>query len=249
MTRASSGLDDGGSSLFGDLDALALPTSLNALLGARLDSLEPGARATLERGAVEGEVFHRGAVVALVDPAARASVHADLEALAAKDFVRPAEASFAGEAAFRFKHLLVRDAAYQAHREAASRDSSTSSSPTGSKRWRARGSREYEEILGYHLEQSYRYRTELGPPDDEIRALGARAARRLAAAGDRAARRGDIDAASGLLGRASTLLPTERPDARTDPRPAHARRSSTRAVTPTRSARSTSSTEARRSTR
>jgi tetratricopeptide (TPR) repeat protein len=71
---------------------------------------------------------------------------------------------------------------------------------------------EYEEILGYHLEQSYRYRTELGPPDGEIRALGTRAARRLAAAGDRAARRGDIDAASGLLGRASTLLPTEGPE-------------------------------------
>ena len=205
------GPDDGGSSLFADLDALALPTSLNALLGARLDSLEPGARATLERGSVEGEVFHRGAVVALVDPAARASVHADLEALAAKDFVRPAEASFAGEAAYRFKHLLVRDAAYQGT----------------AKRLRALlhvqfadwleevvGARiaEYEEILGYHLEQSYRYRTELGPPDGEIRALGTRAARRLAAAGDRAARRGDIDAASGLLGRASTLLPTEGPE-------------------------------------
>ena len=205
------GPDEGSSSLFGDLDALALPTSLNALLGARLDSLEPGARATLERGSVEGEVFHRGAVVALVDPAARASVHTDLEALAAKDFVRPAEASFAGEAAYRFKHLLVRDAAYQGT----------------AKRLRALlhvqfadwleevvGARiaEYEEILGYHLEQSYRYRTELGPPDAEIRALGTRAARRLAAAGDRAARRGDIDAASGLLGRASTLLPREGPE-------------------------------------
>ncbi|HEX6724571.1 MAG TPA: adenylate/guanylate cyclase domain-containing protein [Gaiella sp.] len=199
---------DGSSSLLGDLDALALPTSLSALLGARLDSLEPGARATLERGSVEGEVFHRGAVVALVDPSARTSVHADLEALSAKDFVRPAEASFAGEAAFRFKHLLVRDAAYQGT----------------AKRLRARlhaqfadwledvvGARlaEYEEILGYHLEQSYRYRSELGPADGEIRALGTRAARRLAAAGERAARRGDIDAASGLLGRASTLLPAD----------------------------------------
>jgi len=197
---------DTGPSPSADLDALALPTSLNALLGARLDSLEPGVRATLERGSVEGEVFHRGAVVALVDQPARASVHADLEALAAKDFVRPAEASFAGEAAYRFKHLLVRDAAYQGT----------------TKRLRALlhaqfadwledvvGARlaEYEEILGYHLEQSYRYRTELGPADGEIHALGARAARRLAAAGERAARRGDIDAASGLFGRASTLLP------------------------------------------
>ena len=201
-------LENGG---VGDLDALALPTSLNALLGARLDSLEPSTRATLERGSVEGEVFHRGAVVCLAEPPARASVHADLEALAEKDFVRPAEASFAGEAAYRFKHLLVRDAAYQGI----------------AKRLRALlhaqfadwledvvGARlaEYEEILGYHLEQSYRYRTELGPPDSEIRALGKRAARRLAAAGERATRRGDIDAASGLLGRASTLLPVEEPE-------------------------------------
>jgi len=205
------GPDDGGSSLFGDLDALALPTSLNALLGARLDSLEPSARATLERGSVEGEVFHRGAVVALVDPGARASVHADLEALAAKDFVRPAEASFAGEAAYRFKHLLVRDAAYQG---TAKRLRALLHAQFADWLEEVVGARiaEYEEILGYHLEQSYRYRTELGPPDGEIRALGTRAARRLAAAGDRAARRGDIDAASGLLGRASTLLPTEGPE-------------------------------------
>jgi tetratricopeptide (TPR) repeat protein len=201
---------DDGWNVHGDLDSLALPASLSALLGARLDSLEPGVRATLERGAVEGEVFHRGAAAALAEPSARASVPADLEALSMKDFVRPAEASFAGEAAFRFKHLLVRDAAYQGT----------------SKRVRAVlhaqfadwlegvvGVRlaEYEEILGYHLEQSYRYRTELGPPDDEVRALGARAARRLATAGERAARRGDIDAASGLLGRASTLLPGGEP--------------------------------------
>ncbi len=39
------------------------PPTLNALLGARLDRLEPAERARLERGAVEGELFHRGAVV------------------------------------------------------------------------------------------------------------------------------------------------------------------------------------------
>ena len=65
----------------GELDALALPASLHALLGARLDRLEPEARGALERGAVEGEVFHRGAVVELTPagvarPAsARASRH------------------------------------------------------------------------------------------------------------------------------------------------------------------------------
>ena len=50
---------------------------------------------------------------------------------------------------------------------------------------------EYEEILGYHLEQAYRYRTELGPRDDEIQVLGERAAGHLVVAGWRAIARGD----------------------------------------------------------
>ncbi len=199
-------LQDGICRLEGDLEDLALPTSLHALLGARLDRLEPDVRAALERGAIEGEVFHRGAVVELSPPRSRPSVPAGLEALVGKELIRPAEASFTGEAAFRFKHILVRDAAYQGtakklrgelHEQFAG--------------WLEHllGSRviEYEEILGYHLEQSYRYRSELGPVDDEARALGTRAAERLANAGRRAARRGDIDAASGLLARASDLLP------------------------------------------
>ncbi|HWO81860.1 AAA family ATPase [Gaiella sp.] len=193
-----------------DLAALALPTSLSALLGARLDSLDSRVRATLERGSVEGEVFHRGAVVALVELPARSTVHADLETLSVKDFVRPAEASFAGEAAYRFKHLLVRDAAYQG---TAKRLRAVLHAQFADWLEDMVGARlaEHEEILGYHLEQSYRYRTELGPPDAEIRALGARAAERLAAAGERASRRGDIDAASGLFGRASRLLPAGDP--------------------------------------
>ena len=48
-----------------------MPASLNALLGARLDRLDPEARDALERGAVEGELFHRGAVVELSDARAR----------------------------------------------------------------------------------------------------------------------------------------------------------------------------------
>ena len=204
-------VDDGVCTLVGNLDAIALPASVHALLGARLDRLDSGDRAALERGAVQGEVFHRGAVVALSDPPVRASVPQCLDALAAKDIVRPAGASFVGEDAFRFKHILVRDATYQAT----------------SKRLRAAlhelfadwlevvsGERvtEYEEIVGYHLAQSYRYRTELGPLDAEIHELGSRAARRLAAAGGRADARGDSRAASSLLAAAAELAfrPVER---------------------------------------
>src|SRR6185436_11647536 len=44
---------------------VAVPATLRALLAARLDQLDPDERSVLERGAVEGEVFHRGAVQAL----------------------------------------------------------------------------------------------------------------------------------------------------------------------------------------
>ena len=42
-----------------------VPPTLQALLAARLDQLDPAERRVLERGAVEGEIFHRGAVQAL----------------------------------------------------------------------------------------------------------------------------------------------------------------------------------------
>ena len=65
---------------------------------------------------------------------------------------------------------------------------------------------EFEEILGYHLEQAYRYRGELGPLDDEAVALGRSGLARLASAGRRALARGDFPAAANLLDRASRVL-------------------------------------------
>ena len=199
----------GGSLLRGDLDALALPASLHALLSARLDRLDGEARATLARGAVEGEVFHSGAVVELSDPAWRPAVPGDLQRLGDKDLVRSAPASFVGETAYRFKHILVRDAAY---RETAKTLRATLHEQFAHWLERMAGERvtEHEEILGYHLEQSHQYRTELGGGvDDDVRILGERAASRLAAAGRRAIARGDVGAAANLLGRAAALFSVE----------------------------------------
>ena len=186
----------------GDLDGL--PTSLNALLGARLDRLGSRVRDVLERGAIEGELFHRSAVIELSVPVARASVPAQLETLADKDILRPAEGSFGREAAFRFKHLLIRDAAY-----AATAKKLRAALHEQFAVWLERvvGERmtEYEEILAYHLEQSYRYHAELGPLDEESRGLGRRAATLLASAGHRALVRGDVAAAAKLLERALAL--------------------------------------------
>jgi class 3 adenylate cyclase/tetratricopeptide (TPR) repeat protein len=200
--------ENGSWALERELDSVALPASLNGLLGARLDRLDDRVRGVLERGAIEGELFHRGAVAELSAAEARLSIPAELEVLVGKDYVLPAEASFSGEAAFRFRHILIREAAYgttakklraELHERFAG--------------WleRVAGDRigEYEEIVGYHLEQSFRYRSELGPVDDEAQALAGRGARRLGAAGRRASARGDLEAATSFLTRATALLPAQ----------------------------------------
>jgi hypothetical protein len=64
---------------------------------------------------------------------------------------------------------------------------------------------ELDEILGYHLEQVFRYREELGTLDDAAIATGAQAAGYLAQAARRAFDRGDAAAAVHLLTRAADL--------------------------------------------
>src|SRR5207247_4086747 len=70
----------------------------------------------------------------------------------------------------------------------------------------------YEEILGYHLEQAYRYLAELGPLDEQGREIGRDASGRLGAAGMRALTRGDMSAAKNLLMRAAELVPAKEPE-------------------------------------
>jgi predicted ATPase len=186
---------------------VTVPPTLRALVAARLDQLDNTERRVLERAAVEGEIFHRGAVRALGPE--ETQVTPQLASLVRKGLIRPEKSEFEGEDGFRFRYLLLRDAAYDSLPKAKRADLHERFAA-----WvegRSVGRPELDEILGYHLEQSYRYRAELGPIDDEARALGERAARRFAGAGRRAARRGDVRAASGLLRRASDLLPAGHP--------------------------------------
>ena len=186
-----------------------MPTSLHALLGARLDRLEPDSRDALERAAVEGEVFHRGSVVELTAPSGRERVPDALADLVRREFVRPATSGFTGEAAFRFKHVLVRDAAYRGTAKTLRADLHEQFAD-----WlqRMAGERaaEHEAIVGYHLGQSYRFRNELGLDEDATRVIGARAARLLASAGKRAHARGDARAAASLFARAAEVAPEAR---------------------------------------
>ena len=187
---------------------VAVPPTLKALLAARLDQLDAAERRVLERGAVEGEIFHRGAVMALAPEEQQVTTR--IASLVRRALVDPTEAQLPNEDGFRFCHLLIRDAAYDALAKASRADLHERFA-----NWleaRAGDLVEGEEILGYHLEQAYRYRLELDPADEAAHELAGRASRFLIDAGQRARSRGDIPATASLLGRAAALLPGRDPD-------------------------------------
>jgi class 3 adenylate cyclase/tetratricopeptide (TPR) repeat protein len=192
-------LDDG-RWVASEVGELRIPPSINALLAARLDRLEPEEQTVIQCASVIGKQFWWRAVVELAPPELASRVGSHLHALVRKRLVFPAEpASFVSEDSFRFGHILVRDAAYAAMPKATrailhQRFAAWLESKGGQ-----------EEFRGHHLEQAYTARCELGPPDDETRALGERAAMLLASAGRRAFARDDLPAARTLLERAAAL--------------------------------------------
>lgn len=187
--------------------APVVPPSINALLAARLDALGDAERGSLQRGSVIGLDFAREAVEELM-PVGREAVEGNLQTLAAKRLVARSEPIFGGDA-YRFANGMVRETAYAALLKKARAEMHE-----GYAEWlqQQAGVRvlEYEEILGYHFEQSFIYRSELGPLDDHGRAIGHRAAELLGSAGKRALGRGDIPAAANLLDRA--VAPLDRLD-------------------------------------
>ena len=176
-----------------------IPPTIHALLAARLDQLDEHEREVLERGSIEGRLFHRGAVEALYPEEHQVATR--LTALVRKDLVRPDKAELPGEDAFRFRHLLIRDAAYDALPKSTRADLHERFA-----RWLEEFGAdlpELDEILGYHLEQAVRYRMALNQRVDP--GLAKRARDRLAAAGRRAHERGDEHAAASLLLRTDDL--------------------------------------------
>jgi class 3 adenylate cyclase/tetratricopeptide (TPR) repeat protein len=180
---------------------VVVPPTLQALLVARLDQLEPAERRVLEQASIEGEIFSRGAVQALAREEGQVTPH--LAALVRKQLIRPEQAQLSGEDGFRFRHLLVRDAAYDGLPKAARADLHKRLAE-----WLELSVRdlvELDEIVGYHLEQAVRYHTEIGLPEDG--AVAAAARERLTRVGRRAAHRQDYQAAVALLERAAALVP------------------------------------------
>jgi class 3 adenylate cyclase/tetratricopeptide (TPR) repeat protein len=191
---------DGGRWVARDLGELPIPPSIQALLAARLDHLDPEERSILQCASVIGKQFWWSAVAELAPPDVRDRVSSRLHALVRKRLIFPAEStSFVNEDSFRFGHILVCDAAYASLPK--ERRAELHMRLAG---WLDRRGA-YEEIRGHHLERAYITRAELGPIDDETRELGNRAAALLASAGRRALGRGDVPAAVALLSRAAEL--------------------------------------------
>ena len=184
---------------------IVVPPTINALLAARLDNLTREERAVVEPASVIGLVFAEAAVEAMVPEPLQPTVPGHLTDLDRKQFVHPLPGE--EDPAFRFHHILVRDAAYQSllKRARATLHERFVAWAEVVNRERGRET-EFEEILGYHLEQAVRYRSELGPLDAAGRELAVQAATKLASAGRRAFARGDLPAAANLIRRAVGLL-------------------------------------------
>jgi DNA-binding SARP family transcriptional activator/tetratricopeptide (TPR) repeat protein len=190
--------------------SIEVPPTIQALLAARIDRLTDQERWTVECASVEGKVFHQGSVAELLPEPFAASLPMTLASLVRKELIRPDRALFAGQRAFRFRHLLLRDAAYESVPKAV-RAGFHERYAAWLELHAATRLVEYEEIIGYHLEQAFLYRSELGTLDSASQDVGRRAAARLGAAGRRAFGRSDSPAAVNLISRAAALLPADDP--------------------------------------
>ena len=190
-----------------DLADVPVPPTIQALVSARLDLLSPEEKAAVDAASVIGLGFAEEALAELVPESIREPLASLLASLVRKRLLAD------GGGGFRFAHIVIRDTAYG---ELLKRTRATLHERFAD--WGERVNRdrdraaEYEEILGYHLEQAYRYRAELGPVDEDGRRLAQRAGTKLAAAGRRAFAREDMPAAANLLRRAVELLPEEAPE-------------------------------------
>jgi class 3 adenylate cyclase/tetratricopeptide (TPR) repeat protein len=190
-----------------DLENLPIPPTIDALITSRLDSLRADERAVVDVASVIGLEFARDAVEALVPENARSDVDLRLEALHRKHLVRRTRTHGPAALLFRFDHILIRDAAYGGLLKRRRAVLHEQFADWGERVNTARGRGvEYEEILGFHLEQAHAYLAELEEPDEHQRHLAHRAAEKLRAAGHRAFAREDMPAAANLLRRAHDLL-------------------------------------------
>jgi class 3 adenylate cyclase/tetratricopeptide (TPR) repeat protein len=91
---------------------LPLPDTVQAIIAARLDLLDPDQRALLQAASVIGRIFWVGAL-SFLGAGTSEGVRASLHGLVSRELIRPVRrSSMKGQDEFAFTHVLIRDVAY-----------------------------------------------------------------------------------------------------------------------------------------
>ena len=147
------------------VDEVELPRSIQSLIAARLDGLPDDEKAVVQDAAVVGRVFWLGAVAELVSRDT-SEVRDALGRLRVKELVLPNDPpSFSDESEFTFKHVLIRDGAYESLPKALRAEKHALVARWAEERAGDRVA-EIAELLATHTLASVRYRDQLGEAAD-----------------------------------------------------------------------------------
>ena len=186
-----------------DVDAIAIPPTIQALLASRLERLNSADRRVLEIASVVGTDFSLGAVCAL-DGRSAAEVKRSLDRLRRLELAQPSGAYVGDEPVWRFHHVLIRDVAYRRLLKSDRADLHKRLADwveTGG----ASAAFDSDEMIARHLEAAHGYRRELGMHDDDTDVLAFRSARCYLASGRRALDRDELISAGTQAARGAAL--------------------------------------------
>ncbi len=195
-----------------DIGEIVVPDTVQAVLAARIDLLDPKQKRALQSAAVVGRVFWPGPVLRLLNGEGP-DLDDTLAKLEDRELVQSRLGSaVSGQREFVFKHVLTRDVAYESlpRRDRALAHSAVAEwieSMAGERRG------EFAELLAYHYEEAHRGRRDDARSNpEEVERLREQAFRALMQASEDARRRSAVDKAAALADRALTVArdPIER---------------------------------------
>jgi class 3 adenylate cyclase/tetratricopeptide (TPR) repeat protein len=190
----------------GDRERLPVPETIQALIGARLDTLTARDKRVVQQASVVGTVFWPGAVAHI--GGLDGDLAPSLDTLERRDFIRcRPESSVVGEREYEFKHILIRDVAYERLPKGRRAELHVGFVP-----WlrELESDDEFVEIEAYHLEQACLLARALARSPIELPVLEAAGA--LSRAGEKAERREGTREADRYFGRAIELVGSEYPE-------------------------------------
>ncbi len=193
----------GGWNLTVDVDTIAVPPTIQALLASRLERLDTGNRRVLEVASVIGTDFSPSAVAALAG-VGRTEIMSALNRLRRLDLAQPSGVYAGDEPVWRFHHVLIRDVAYgrllkseraELHERLANWVHAGGASAAF----------EADEVIARNLEAAHGYRCDLGLRDGQTGELALRSARNYLASARRALDRDELGSAGGQAARGAAL--------------------------------------------